>query len=274
VSRNSLGIISISGDLQGGAGAQSGVVGSSGNIDSVKIDGSLNGGKQAFTGAILSGRNIGGIDISDLMRTDPSVQAKFTAIISARGFIEQIVVGEVAGTATNRVIIAACGDPAFASSGLSYALGSVSVENSSLAFANVIAGYGILPGHTYTNPDARIDSVFIESDCIASTIGAGKLVAERVFGGASSKDTDRALVLRGGQRSLFSTINTVEIADGVLADFKSGTISAFIAEEIGSIETSSSVPTLHGGPHNDRGVIVDFQGRLAGVFNEGELISE
>ena len=267
VSKSSLGTVSIDGNLQGGAGAISGAVGSKGNIDTVSIGGSLIGGKQEFTGAIVSGASIGDVSIGSAIRTDPTVSARFTAIISARGNIDNLSAAQIIGTQNNRVLIAAAGDVHDSAKAGNRALGDI--VTGPVSFASFLAGFGFCPGQTFKNADAAVGSVEVFGDWIASTVAAGALVSDRLFAGFDNNDVEFHFISAGGNRAVFSRIASVEIMGAILSDAATGVLSGFVAEQIVSIVSEAGAVPLTSGPHNDQRTIENAAGNFAAIVDEG-----
>jgi hypothetical protein len=277
-----MGKVTVRHSLTGGAGLESGAIHSFAGLAGVKIGGSVRGGAGSFTGMILAESETGAVVIGgDLVGGSATGQSNVTnsGLVMARGigsltlggsliagtdntsgmFLNNgairagdgglasvLIRGNVIGNSTNPVVISAAGRPGKSdpSIGTLRVLGRVE-------FGQILAGYE--RDGNGANADARIGTIAVGGDFVASSIVAGVGAGpNRNFG-----DSDDAKLSGPGfdDPQVISRIDRVMIGGRVRGTDVSGDHYGIVAEEAGAVTIGVRPVPLHPGGGNDTIVV-------------------
>jgi hypothetical protein len=204
----SFGSVTVGGSIQGGSGEFSGTILSDGGIRRVTVNGDVTAGSAFASGSII-GTSSKSISIGGSLNGGPAVSG-----ILMETTLSRLTLGGTDGT----------NGPAYVIGGT--AIGKIAVAES-MKGARILAGYN--PLLELTNPNARIGSIAIGLDLIATDIVAGIDSVNGIFG--DSDDRVSPDDLRPGFLSSIGSISVGNIVEGT----NGGTDQfGILAERIGS----------------------------------------
>jgi len=244
--------VTIGGSVIGGATSNSGVVALA-NVAQIKIGGSLLGGDGASSGSIsvfsgplsiaIKGSMIGGDGFASgsISAANSGVILKSVTVggsvvstgadlrIAAQRIGAVKVGGDISGNDGGRVVIAARGTPAPASTAESIAIGSVTAGGD---VKNALIVAGIEENLIDITADAAIGAIKIGRSLIASSITAGIDPVNGVFGDAD----DKFVGGNNGNAAIIAKIASITIGGQIVGTSGGATDSFGIeAEQIGKI---------------------------------------
>ena len=253
--------VTVGGSLVGGAFNRTGEIFSGGNLGPVVIGGDIRGGS-AFglssldrsgyvQGKNIAGVTVGGSIVGGLWDGPPGTLTKSGSVRADERLGPVVVKGSLVGTSASPVYITARGPTG---AGTGRAIASLTVGGR-VEFAQVLAGYNSdLVGQ---NGNARIGPVLVGHDWIASTVAAGVLPVNGLFGDADDaplEPVDDGIVAR---------ITSITINGAVLGTVGGSDHYGFVAQQIGSLTVGGTTYPLSLGAGNDlAGLAVGATGDL------------
>jgi hypothetical protein len=261
---HSIGLVSIEGNLTAGAGTASGSILSTESITAISIhgdvDGNITNGSQitGSTARMLGSLLIGGDIKAPLTFNFPVSVMKLRGSIFSDGSTSQ---GDVIGTVfddlqINGGITGSASSPAWMlvsgkTGALGYALTRLKIYGG-VTDANILGGYAPeVPGSVtpvqVVNAGARIDSVGVGGDWVASNLVAGvQAGSDGEFGTADDFTSNTSAV--------FSEIARVVIAGEAIGSTNPSDHFGIVAQEVASVNVADFGFRLTAGPGNDTNV--------------------
>ena len=251
--------LAIGGNLIGGAGDPSGLIFSNGAITSLKIGGDLIGGSAAGTDNLrnsgsIEAQRIGTLTIGgSLTAGTDTTSGTFSTngAIRVSDDIGSVTIGNIVGNATNPAIISARGRAVPTTTDL--AIGKLTVKGR-VEFAQILAGYDTTGAPV--NADAQIGPVIVVGDWIASSLVAGAIATNGLFG-----DADDAAIA-GGNPTIASKITSLTIGGQALGTVGGADHFGIVAQSIGIVKIGgTTMPTAVGFGNDDFfvGITSDFK---------------
>jgi hypothetical protein len=253
--------VTVGGSLVGGSFNRTGEIFSGGNLGAVRIGGDIRGGSAFGLSSLdrsgyVQGKNInsvaiGGSVMSGLWDGPPGTLTKSGSVRADERLGPVSVKGGLVGNGGSSVIIAA--------RGLSAGAGVLAIRSLTVGgrveFAQVLGGYNSdLVGQ---NGNAQIGAVAVGQDWVASTIAAGVLPVNGVFG-----DADDA-PLSPVDDGIVSRIASVAIKGAALGTVGGSDHYGFVAQNIGVVSVGGTAYPLKVGAGNDlAGLAVGATGDL------------
>jgi len=241
--------VTVGGSLTGGFLDRSGEIFTGGNLGPVSIGGDIRGGS-AFgfasldrsgyvEGKNIAGVTVGGSVIGGVWDGLPGTFTKNGSIRANERLGPVVVKGSLIGTSNAPAIIAA--------RGLTTAAGALAIQSLTVGgrveFARILGGYNVeLAGQ---NGNAQIGAVRVGGDWVASSIAAGVLAVNGMFG-----DADDAPLFPADD-GIAARIGSITIKGTALGTLTGGDHFGFVAEQIGSLSIGGTACPLNPGAGND-----------------------
>lgn len=246
--------VTIHGDLRGGAGSSSGGFKVALGIGSLTIGGDLEGGGTAAAATVQSGfisaDRIARMTIKGDWIGGTSTGIADSGSIRVAGDVGSLqVLGDVLGTASSRLVLAAEGKGAN-----HVAIGNLTIAGKA-EYLDILGGYGggataSSPRGNLTNADVVIKSVAIDGDVRGINIVAG--VAAGTDGKFGTSDDAAGLGASINNPSLLSKIAKVTIKGAVETD-ELDDAYGIVAQHVEKLVVGGAAVTLIKGPSNDKG---------------------
>lgn len=259
--------IQIGGSIRGGTNNMTGLIASDGTITSMTVNGNIVGGNASGSQDLNWSGGIAGGRILTLVLNGSLIAGRdtTTGTYSLSGFIgaqddivNATIKGHLKGNSTNPAIIVARGQ-ATPTATTDVAIGTLTV-NGRAEFAQILAG--VFPGGAANqNADAHITNVTIGGDWISSSISAGVLAGvDAKYGTADDVKVSGAGVK--DVAGLSSKITSLTIGGQAYGSPSVLDHFGIVAENVGSLKVGGTVLTLFAGNGNDDfaiGLFPDFR---------------
>jgi hypothetical protein len=253
--------VTVGGSLVGGAFNRTGEIFSGGDLGPVAIGGDIRGGS-AFglssldrsgyvQGKNIAGLTVGGSIVGGLWDGPPGTLTRSGSVRADERLGPVVVKGSLVGTSGAPVYVTARGPTG---AGTGRAIAGLTVGGR-VEFAQILAGYN--PDLVGQNGNAQVGPILVGHDWVASTVAAGVLPVNGLFGDADDAPlgpVDDGTVAR---------ITSIAIMGQALGTVGSSDHYGFVAQQIGLLSVGGTTYPLQPGAGNDlAGLAVGATGDL------------